>query len=337
MYMNNLKNNYFYSLDIFRGFCGYGVAICHLNAFAFGNAFLEYSSLLFVEFFFVLSGFVLYPQLLKVINNNKNLFIFYKRRWIRTLPLYIVILIAVSALTNQLFTLDFFKYLTLTQKFLPEFIGNDYFPVAWSLSIEEIFYLLFPILLIFLNKKNFLFYVFLCFFLLLTFKFLFVSKINADFYRTGTFLRLDSILFGFILAHYKNIIISNRFIILSICLFSLSIYLGNYQFFIFEKELPIIKVIFIIFMQLTSASVLFSFILIEPFLKNKIIKKIGLIISSQTYSIYLIHIILIYLFKKLDFNILLTNSLYLLSLFIISFLVYNYFEKPLLQLRPKIK
>jgi peptidoglycan/LPS O-acetylase OafA/YrhL len=29
--------------------------------------------------------------------------------------------------------------------------------------------------------------------------------------------------------------------------------------------------------------------------------------------------------------------LYLLSLFIISFLVYNYFEKPLLQLRPKIK
>ena len=214
--MNNLKNNYFYSLDIFRGFCGYGVAICHLNAFAFGNAFLEYSSLLFVEFFFVLSGFVLYPQLLKVINNNKNLFIFYKRRWIRTLPLYIVILIAVSALTNQLFTLDFFKYLTLTQKFLPEFIGNDYFPVAWSLSIEEIFYLLFPILLIFLNKKNFLFYVFLCFFLLLTFKFLFVSKINADFYRTGTFLRLDSILFGFILAHYKNIIISDRFIILSI-------------------------------------------------------------------------------------------------------------------------
>ena len=49
--MNDLKNDYFYSLDIFRGFCGYGVAICHLNAFAFGNAFLEYSSLLFVEFF----------------------------------------------------------------------------------------------------------------------------------------------------------------------------------------------------------------------------------------------------------------------------------------------
>ena len=90
-------------------------------------------------------------------------------------------------------------------------------------------------------------------------------------------------------------------------------------------------------MQLTSASVLFSFILIEPFLKNKIIKKIGLIVSSQTYSIYLMHIILIYLFKKLDYNILLTNSLYLLLLFIISFLIYNYFEKPLLQLRPKIR
>ena len=33
-----MKNNYYHSLDLFRGFCGYGVAICHLNAFAFGNS-----------------------------------------------------------------------------------------------------------------------------------------------------------------------------------------------------------------------------------------------------------------------------------------------------------
>ena len=32
------KNQYFYSLDLFRGFCGYGVAICHLNAFVYGLA-----------------------------------------------------------------------------------------------------------------------------------------------------------------------------------------------------------------------------------------------------------------------------------------------------------
>ena len=65
-----IKKEYYYSLDLFRGFCGYGVAICHLNAFIFLNQYMEYLSLIFVEFFFVLSGFVLYPQLLKVIDKK---------------------------------------------------------------------------------------------------------------------------------------------------------------------------------------------------------------------------------------------------------------------------
>ena len=35
---------------------------------------------------------------------------------------------------------------------LPNFADNDYFMVAWSLSIEEFFYLIFPIYLIIFNK-----------------------------------------------------------------------------------------------------------------------------------------------------------------------------------------
>ena len=74
-----MKNKeYFYSLDFFRGFCGYGVAISHLYAFVFKNLYSEYISYVFVEFFFVLSGFVLYPQLIKVLENKNNLLIFYK-------------------------------------------------------------------------------------------------------------------------------------------------------------------------------------------------------------------------------------------------------------------
>ena len=34
----------FYSLDFFRGFCGYGVAISHLYAFVFKNLYSEYIS-----------------------------------------------------------------------------------------------------------------------------------------------------------------------------------------------------------------------------------------------------------------------------------------------------
>ena len=68
------KPKYYHSLDFFRGVCGYGVAITHLHAFIFESQLMEYFSLLFVEFFFVLSGFVLYPQLLKTINNKKASF-----------------------------------------------------------------------------------------------------------------------------------------------------------------------------------------------------------------------------------------------------------------------
>ena len=93
--MKNKKNNYnhFYGLDLLRGISGYGVAICHFYAFIFENIFLEYLSFVFVEFFFVLSGFVLYPQLIKIFENKKNMFIFYKRRWLRTIPLYLICLI----------------------------------------------------------------------------------------------------------------------------------------------------------------------------------------------------------------------------------------------------
>ena len=53
------QKNHLYSLDLLRGFSGYGVAFCHLHAFIYKSIHLEYLSLLFVEFFLVLSGFVL--------------------------------------------------------------------------------------------------------------------------------------------------------------------------------------------------------------------------------------------------------------------------------------
>lgn len=137
----NQVYNHYYSLDLLRGISGYGVAICHFYAFIYKNTFLEYLSFIFVEFFFVLSGFVLFPQLLKILENKKNLFIFYKRRWLRTLPLYIIILIVISLMFNKFLTLDFFKYFLFIQDLIPNFLEESYFPVVWSLSIEEFFYL----------------------------------------------------------------------------------------------------------------------------------------------------------------------------------------------------
>mgnify|MGYP000929566394 FL=1 len=331
-----LKKNYYYSLDLFRGFCGYGVAICHLNAFIFLNQFMEYLSLIFVEFFFVLSGFVLYPQLLKVINKKNNLLIFYKRRWMRTLPLYFLILILVSILTNHLFDISFFKYFFLIQKLIPSFIENDYYPVAWSLSIEELFYLLFPLILIFLNNKNFLKISISIFILIILIKYFFIGNFDANFYRTGTLLRFDAILFGFIISHFKfNILKYKKTIILFTFIFIIS-FLLSFDYFVLNKINPNNRFLFIIFMQITSGLTLLSFIFLEPFLKNNYLKKFSLLISQQTYSIYLFHIIIIYSFSKSNLSNFTITSIYILLLFLISTLVYNFFEKPLLKLRPKI-
>ncbi len=331
-----IENKYYHSLDLFRGFCGYGVAICHFYAFIFGNQFMEYLSIIFVEFFFVLSGFVLYPQLLKVIDNKKNLIIFYKRRWIRTLPLYFVILLLVTILTSQFLNKESLKYLFLIQKLIPNFIDNDYYPVAWSLSIEEFFYLLFPFILIFLNRKNFLKISVLFFILITTTKYILVDNFDANYYRTGTLLRFDAILLGFIISHFKDVFIKYRNSIIILSFFSISAFLYFFEYFTVNKEIPDNRFLFIFLMQFISVLILFSFVLMNSLFKNPKLKKFSLLISQQTYSIYLFHIIIIYIFDKIDFTSYIILPIYVFLLFLFSTLIYNFFEKPLLKLRPKI-
>ena len=291
---------------------------------------------MFVEFFFVLSGFVLYPQLMKVLNNKKNLITFYKRRWLRTIPLYLVITAAVSVLTNNMFSFDFFKYLIFIQKIFPNFISNDYFPVAWSLSIEEIFYLTFPLILISLNKSNFLFYTFGLILFFIALKLFSSSYVDANFLRTGSILRLDAILIGFVLAHYKKIIIYQKIKIIILNFALLLFYLLNYKNFMSGTNSPYVSLTFITLLQIISSFTIFSFIYLENLIKKLKIKNLCLLISRQTYSIYLTHIIFIYILSDIQFPTFLSIIIYITTLFITSSIIYRYFEKPFLSLRPKL-
>ena len=90
---------------------------------------------------------------------------------------------------------------------LSSFLENDYYPVAWSLSIEEYFYILFPLILINLKLNNFIKYTLIIFFSLILLKFFLASYVNSNFYRTGTFLRLDAILLGFLIRYFLDRII----------------------------------------------------------------------------------------------------------------------------------
>ncbi len=330
------KKDHLYSLDLLRGFSGYGVAFCHLHAFIYNNAHLEYLSLLFVEFFFILSGFVLYPQLIQVLNNKKNLVIFYKRRWLRTLPLYFITLILVASLFNDEFGADFFKYLFFIQKTVPNFLTNDYYPVAWSLSIEEFFYLLFPLIIIFFGKKNSIRKIILFFIFLLIFKTFIATNIDLNFFRTGTFFRFDAILLGFILRFFYNNNIKYKFIPAIFLIFFMYIFYNFENFILSNGEDYVIKVSFILLLQIISVLTLITFTLFEPLMKINFIRNFSILISTQTYSVYLIHIIFIYLLEKAQLGINNTVFIYIILLFVSSSLIFKFIEKPILQIRPKL-
>ena len=73
-----------------------------------------------------------------------------------------------------------------------------------DLSIEEFFYLLFPLIVICFSPNNFISKIILIFISITVLKFFLNDSFDANFYRTGTFFRFDAILLGFILAHYKD-------------------------------------------------------------------------------------------------------------------------------------
>ena len=134
------------SLDFLRGAAAFSVAIPHyLTANAPFQPFAEAFAIAGVEVFFVLSGFVLAPQIVDWVVGKpwRNLGVFLVRRWMRTIPPYVVALIVIATLTGNLMTADFARYLFYVENLFASANHVDFYPVAWSLAVEEWFYLLF--------------------------------------------------------------------------------------------------------------------------------------------------------------------------------------------------
>src|SRR5271166_635266 len=138
------------ALDFLRGAAAFAVAVPHyLTTNAPFRPYADAVAVAGVEVFFVLSGFVLAPQIVDWVigKPSRNLGVFLARRWMRTIPPYVVALVVVALMTGNLMTADFLRYLFYVENLFGAANWVDFYPVAWSLAVEEWFYLLFaPIL-----------------------------------------------------------------------------------------------------------------------------------------------------------------------------------------------
>jgi peptidoglycan/LPS O-acetylase OafA/YrhL len=144
------------SLDLLRGLAAFAVMIPHFFMYYLenGSVIAEIVSITAVEVFFVLSGFVLGPQIVLCARrrNWATLRTFLMRRWMRTIPSYLVALLAISVIFREVGSADFFRYVAYVQNLLSQHNNRDYYPVAWSLSVEEWYYVVFPPFLLFYGR-----------------------------------------------------------------------------------------------------------------------------------------------------------------------------------------
>lgn len=166
-----------------------------------------------VDLFFVISGFLISSLLFKEISRTGklNLRRFYIRRALRILPTFYLYLIGTilifSVIGKDFSIITIISELLFLQNYLTSF--NEH---TWSLAVEEHFYLFFPVILLFTfsrNSQNQRLFITLIFLLSVLILILRIENSASHTYQSithhyPTHLRLDSILFGVVIAYIYN-------------------------------------------------------------------------------------------------------------------------------------
>lgn len=329
-------------IDGLRAIAVLSVVLFHLDIGIFSGGFVG------VDVFFVISGYLITKILIKDAqeNNSFSLRNFYERRAKRILPAYFVVAFVTSLASFYIMMpYDFFEYgksLLGSVLFISNFVflkETDYFagdsaikPLlhTWSLSVEEQFYIFFPIFFILLFrffKKNITIFLFLfCTFSFLLACFLVYKFPDATFFLLPT--RAWEFLIGACLAttHISNMKWekwSAHFSILGLLLIAFPVLFFDEGIIFpgFNALYPCAGTALIIYFGYTSKGY------------NKIAKAISWkplnLIGLMSYSLYLWHwpIIALFTYYYGDLSTSQKVSIFLGSLFV-SYFSLKFIEKP---------
>lgn len=317
-----------------------------------------------VDLFFVLSGFLISSQLFQQIKQAQNISFktFFLKRFFRIVPALLVTL-------GLYFCIPFFrekeglpplwKFLTFTQNIGLNIKDYGTFSHCWSLCVEEHFYFLLPIILIFLQSsklfsKSFwlLLALFIFGFAIRTYSFnhLYLSKIDDDnswlywykYIYYPTYNRLDGLLVGVTIAGiyvFKSSLfdkvskLGNLFIFLGLCLLT-----GAY--FLCEDQQTLNASIF----GFPLIAFGFGFIVLGAISPSSFLYKWNsrttTYIATLSYAIYLTHKGIIHTTIKLLDNYKIDNNVMVVICIITcilgAYLLNLTIEKPFMKLRNKI-
>ena len=319
-----------------------------------------------VEVFFVLSGFliggILYRLYIEDDFKMKSVLFFLRRRWFRTLPAYYLVLLINIVITAYYGSVEAngWKYVLFLQNFntaMPAF-----FPESWSLSVEEYSYLILPFsLFIFgtlfkpVNRSRF-FLLLVCALILTSIlaKLHFcnsshhtdISQWNASL-KSVVIYRLDAIFIGVAFSwfaqNYQSLWIRYRKIsALTGCLYIGFLFVGVGYFRLLIDTQPFFWNV--LYLPLVSMAIaLFLPILSEWKMWELRFSKPITFISIISYSIYLLHYSVILQLMKNSFQTENTTGMqfhsftiaYISVTLIMSYLLYRFFEKPIMDFRDK--
>lgn len=371
--------NYFHGLNGLRFFAAYLVVIHHSEHILLKNSIQNLKAYsifnnggLAVNFFFVLSGFLITYLLLKEIKLTSNIAVkkFYVRRILRIWPLYyllvffgtILIPLFLDTINNPYQMPYEFKDVILYYVFFAPFMvniiyGHHLIEPLWSIGVEEIFYLMWAPLFKFLKQHILLIISSVILIRILILASYPMLDLSDSIIRIIKMLKFESMAIGglsaYIIFHrkkpiYQSVIFKKSTQVIMISFIALKLFANQYltQNFTFFNHLYYTPIVSDLLMTIS-----FSWLIVNTSInKNAIIKFNHKILNSLgeiSYGIYMYHMLIIFsiilvfkdTLKSLSFiqSTILFHSLIFIGTIIISYLSKKYFEDYFLSMKNKFQ
>ncbi|MCF2519149.1 acyltransferase [Dyadobacter sp. CY351] len=253
-----------------------------------------------VEMFFVLSGFLITNIYYKK-SVGENLVRFWLQRFLRTYPPYLAALVisyaAVFLGRGQAFDPGFLFFFQNFYQVIP------FFKISWSLCIEEHFYLVFPLVVLFTSRATSSKHVRLAMWVAITLTPSVIRSFAGDFqmkefgyYTTATIFRFDGIALGctisYFINHYAFSFKSNGYL----TLFWAAVFAGT-SYWLADVDSQFKYSAGYLFLVISAGMLLVSFYYSPDFVLGKtlFVRQIAL----MAYSLYLTHALILNVFDKI--------------------------------------